>query len=415
MCATGKAAKRNDEFIQQSLPGIRVPCSTIHKALGAKLSSESEEGIPEEEARINRGRERFQFEFNKDNKLPFDIFIVDESSMADVSLAASLLEAIPDGSRLLFVGDHYQLPSVGPGAVLRDLMAAGIPSTILEKPRRNSGIIAHACYLVKEGKYPNPVTLANTFSVEGQSNWTHREIQSDEKILDAIRDTHIRYIKSYGIEAAKERLQVISPEKKGILGCNNLNIVIANIINPSAGPIQQSKDNEEGSIRVGDKVVRNRNNTVKMLIEDDGRGDDYEQPEYAWMGGKEYLISQCDVVNGDSGEVIEIDNNYIYVVFSNPSRLCRLPKLDARISLAYALTVHKCQGSGFPVVIMPLTDYYWNEKTNTGLYCRELFYTALSRPSERLITFGKLNSAHKAINRMTIHQRKTWLKEILIS
>jgi exodeoxyribonuclease V alpha subunit len=415
LAPTGKAAKRNDEFIQQSLPGTKIPCSTIHRALGAKLSSDQEEGIPEEEARINRGRDKFQFEHNRENQLPYSYFIIDESSMADVSLAACLLEAIPDGSRLLFVGDHYQLPSVGPGAVLRDLMAAKIPSVILDKPRRNSGVIAHACYMVKEGKFPNPRVLEE--ASEGPSNWSHVEISDNNKILDAIRDTHVRYITKYGIEAGKTNLQVISPEKKGTLGVNNLNIMLGNVMNPQGGPIHTSKDESEATVRTGDKIVRNKNGFVDLLVDlghDNYPDDDYQEKEYTYLNGKEYVINECYVVNGDSGDVIHIDNKSIYVMFSNPNRLCMLPKMDAKISLSYALTVHKCQGSGFPIVIMPLTDYYWNEKLNTGLYSRELVYTSLSRPSQRLITFGRLNSLYKAIGRVTIHQRKTRLADMIL-
>jgi exodeoxyribonuclease V alpha subunit len=408
---TGKAAKRNDEFIQESLPGIPIPCSTIHRALGAKKSSEAEEGIPEDEARINRGRDKFKFEYNRENQLPYSFFIIEEASMCDVELAASLLEAIPDGARLLIVGDHYQLPSVGPGSFLRDLLDAKIPSVILDKPRRNSGAIAQACYMVKEGRNPHPSLI------EGPSNWIHIEKSTDNEVLDSIRDTHKRYINIHGFEAAKANLQIISPEKKGILGCNNLNIMIGNIVNPKQEQLFTLKKDEEASVRIGDKVVRNKNGMVKLLIDaslDNYPDDDYDEKKYIYFNEKEYIVNECYVVNGDSGEVVGIENSYIFVLFSNPDRLCMLPKNDAKISLAYALTVHKCQGSAFPIVIMPLTDYYWNERTKTGLFSRELIYTALSRPSERLITFGRIACAHKAISRVTIHQRKTRLAEMLL-
>jgi exodeoxyribonuclease V alpha subunit len=410
---TGKAAKRNDEFIQESLPGIKIPCMTIHRALAAQLDATDEEGVPQEEARINRGRERFSFEYGKDKKLPYQYFIMDEASMTDVSLAANFLEAIPDGSRLLIVGDRHQLPSVGPGSVLRDLLASGIPSAVLEKPRRNSGVIAQSCYQIKEGRCPIPT--------KELSNWTHVERQDENSILDLIREIHVRYIAQNGIEKAKSELQVVSPQKVKALGCHSLNRMLAAIINPDEGPIPESKSKDEDSEispRNHDKVIRTKNGFVKELTTNAPRFEEdedgmYSAPKTTVFNGEEYYIGECYVVNGDSGEVMGFKGSDIIVKFSNPDRLCLLPKSEAHISLAYALTTHKCQGSGFPIVIMPLWDFYWNPKLNTGLYCRELLYTSFSRPIERLITVGQLSSLRKAVSRVTIHQRKTRLVDML--
>jgi exodeoxyribonuclease V alpha subunit len=408
---TGKAAKRNDEFIQESLPGIRIPCMTIHRALAAQISDEAEEGVPQEEARINRGRERFSFEYGKDKKLPYQYFIMDEASMTDVSLAANFLEAIPDGARLLIVGDKYQLPSVGPGSFLRDLLAAGIPSVVLDKPRRNSGAIAQACYEIKEGRCPIPS--------KEPSNWTHVERQTEDQILDVIREIHVRYIAQNGIEAAKANLQVISPEKKKVLGCNNLNRMLASIMNPGEGPLPELKGEEsEATPRLHDKVVRTKNAFVKELTKNSPiiNDDDYYENSNVKsiiFEGEEYYIGECAIVNGDQGEVMGFKGSDVIVKFSNPDRLCLLPKSESHISLAYAQTFHKCQGSGFPIVIMVLWDFYWNPKLNVGLYCRELVYTGKSRAINRGITVGLLSSLRKAISRVTIHQRKTRLSNFI--
>jgi exodeoxyribonuclease V alpha subunit len=409
---TGKASKRNDEFLQQSILGIKIPCSTIHRALGGRMGTESEEGIPQEEARINRGREQFYFEYGRDNKLPFEYFVMDEASMTDAPLFASFLEAIPNGARLLIVGDHLQLPSVGPGAILRDLIAAEVPTVILDKPRRNSGAIAHACYLIKEGKNPDPKVLGE--------NWTHVERRDDNQILDVIREIHVRYIAQNGLEAAKENLQVIGPEKKHLVGCNNLNIMLGSIMNPGVEPLKVSKkdDESDGQIRIHDKIVRTKNGVVKMLSKSYEYNEDYshnDQLKTTIFNEEEYYINECYVVNGDMGRVEGFKGSDIIVRFSNPDRLCMLPKSDAHISLAYALTVHKMQGSSSPIVIMPLTNYYWNDKLKTGLFSRELVYTCMSRPSERMITVGRISELYNAISRVTIHQRKTRLKDMIIN
>jgi exodeoxyribonuclease V alpha subunit len=414
ICApTGKAAKRNDEFMQQ-FTGIQVPCSTIHRALMGKMSSEADEGIPEEEARLNRGRNKFSFEYNEHNKLPYEFYVVDESSMLDVSLASSFLRAIPDGSRLLIVGDHRQLPSVGPGSFLRDLIAAGIPCTVLEKPRRNSGAIAHACYMIKEGRQPSPRQLGIEFP---DSNWTHVSRENDNDSLETILHTHINYVKKFGNEAAKINLQVVSPEKKGILGCNNLNSVLGKIINPGDETISGSEE-ESTSIRLGDKVVRNKNGFVKLLTLDPPEipDSDYDEDRHVgtmFFNGESYYTSKGYVVNGDLGEVVGAKAGEILVRFANPDRLCALPKSEHNISLAYALTCHKMQGSSAPICIIPLTDFYWNTKLNVGLWSRELVYTLLSRPSERLITVGKLSSLYQAISRVTIGRRQTRLESMV--
>lgn len=407
---TGKAAKRNDELIRNLNLPVEIPCSTIHRALGGQLSSESEEGVPEDEARMNRGRNKFTFEYGKENRLPYSIYIVDESSMVDISLGAMFLEAIPDNARVVFVGDRHQLPSVGPGSFLRDLISSGVPSVTLDKPRRNSAVIAHACYFIKNGKNPEPERLSKELGMP--SNWTHREIQRDEDILNCIIDIHTNYINRYSNDLAKQNLQVISPEKKGILGCFNLNKMLSTIVNPGDAPLISAK-NEEVSLRDGDKVVRTKNGVVKSLIINNDHEGFIDETKTIIFNGIEYYLSQCYVVNGDAGEVIGFKGSNIVARFSNPDRVCLLPKSDSKLSLAYAMTVHRCQGSGFPVVIVPLTDFYWNTRDNVGLFSRELVYTAMSRPIERMITVGRIAELHKAVSRITINQRKTRLKEML--
>jgi exodeoxyribonuclease V alpha subunit len=414
MAPTGKAAKRDSEFLQVAVPDAEIPSMTIHRALGGRLDSSADEGISEEQARINRGRERFVFGFDKNNHLPFSIFIIDEASMVDVELGAAALQAMPDDARLIIVGDHHQLPSVGPGSFLRDLLKAGIPHVILDRPRRNSGAIAEACYLIKEGKNPDPKKMKEE---DPQSNWSHIEIAGEDKIIECIKKIHLDYISKFGFDAAKTDLQVISPEKRGTLGCHNLNALLGAIVNPGEA-VSQAKleQNESSQLRAGDKVVRTKNGTTKQLIKATEYDFDYfseEDVKTVHFNDEEYAIDEAYVVNGDMGEVIGFKDQYIIVKFINPDRLCMLSRSDARVSLAYAMTVHKCQGSGFPIVILPLSSFYWNPKTSSGIWCRELVYTGGSRPIQRWITIGPIAKLYEAIGRVTVHQRQTRLEQML--
>lgn len=397
---TGKAAKRNQEFLYESIPGVDIPCMTIHRALGGQLGVDVEQGIPENEARINRGRDRFTFEHGPLDPLPYQFFIMDETSMCDCELMASFLSAIPDGARLLLVGDRYQLPSVGPGSVLRDLMASGIPSITFEQPRRNCGDIALACYNIKEGKRPIPN--------REDSNWTHIQKTGEENILEVMCNIHKKYTEMYGYDKAKENLQVVSPEKKGILGCININRVLSPIVNPLCDG--QSIGDNDDTIRKGDKIIRIKNGIVKMLSINSFDEDLYD---HVIFDNKVYIESKCYVVNGDPGIVEGLLGPNIVVRFSSPDRLCLLEKSDPKIILSYACTVHKVQGSGYPVVITPFHDFYWNHRYNTGLYNRELLYTTFSRPISRFISVGPIECAYRAIDRVTIGQRLTRLESLI--
>lgn len=389
----------------QEITGTRVDSVEILESRDSRL-----DGFRNEEGKLYfydiKAKRHQSFSVNK--------LLVHNCSMTDVELMASFLKAVPTGSTVVIVGDKYQLPSVGPGSVLRDMLSAGIPSVILDKPRRNSGMIAHACYMIKEGRNPHPDILKEEFDGE-KANWTHAEIQSDHKILDFIVEAHKNYISRNSLEGARINLQVISPEKKGILGCNNLNKVLGSILNPGQVILSNPKDeNSEPILRVGDKIVRTRNGEEDLLVSQENSNYYGEQDIKIYeFNGTQYELHVCYLVNGDTGHIVGIEKNHIMVKFSNPDRLCRLTKGSESLSLAYALTVHKMQGSSAPIVICPLTNYYWNPKLNTGLWSRELCYTMFSRPSERLITVGRINELYRAISRVTIHQRKTRLAEMI--
>src|SRR5208282_4324437 len=141
--------------------------------------------------------------------------------MDDSDLFFSLVQAVGDGCRLLIVGDHNQLPSVGPGSVLRDMIQGRVPTYVLDKPRRNSGLIAQACYQIKEGRVPRPV---QQFDLSNGKNWVHIECDDESKIVKMIAEIHTG--KSGVHKCTEDPLwyyQVISPEKKKVIGCLNIN------------------------------------------------------------------------------------------------------------------------------------------------------------------------------------------------
>src|SRR5262249_34494609 len=159
-------------------------------------------------------------------------------------------------------------PSVGPGSVLRDLIDAGVPTTILDKPRRHAGMIAHTCWRIKEGLRTHPRLISDE-ECGGLRNWTHLEVKEDEKILQVIVDIHRGYINKDGREAGKANLQVNSPEKKDTAWTINNKRVLSLVVNPGAeGRFFQLSDNDESerTMRIGDRVVRTKNGSVKCLV-----------------------------------------------------------------------------------------------------------------------------------------------------
>ena len=436
---TGKAAKRSQEFLAQQIPGQHIPCMTIHRSLGCRRSRE-EPGIPEDVCKIHRGREGYEFIHGESDQFEYKIVVCDETSMCDVLIFYRLIQSIPDGGRLLIVGDHNQLPSVGPGATLRDMIGL-VPGVVLEKPRRNSGSIFESCWQIKVGQMPHPGLLSRRAAEDGfKDNWIHREIVGDENILNFIKNLHLNYIKQYGVDMLKEKMQVISPEKKGVVGCHSLNATLREIVTPPSEEFAlDSGDGEIGGIRKGDKVVSTKNRHEEIMLPVDVTMDELSLVfgsiqakemmaegwrEDAWtvhFGGKDYLVPaedyMCYLVNGDMGEAIGIygsgRSKRLIVRFNDPDRVCMLKPGESHVIIAYAMTCHKCQGSGFEIVVMPLTDFYWNPKTKSGIWTRELVYTAFSRPTERLITVGRLSCLHDAVGRQTVDRRRTRLRELM--
>lgn len=415
---TGKAAKRAAESLQHTnTEEAIVPCTTIHRALSPTSNDESPEGVPSVDAKKGRGRGEFIFGRNKENPLDAQVVVVDETSMVDIELAASLLRAIKPGSRVIFVGDENQLPSVGPGSFLRDMIAAGIPTACLTEIVRSDGggRVVRACHAMLAGETPDP---APTYRPPTE-NWTHIEINDLSAIADRIVELHDSVLRN-GKRDPVWFMQVVTPQNGRIpVGCDNLNRLLSDLLNKrkrtDGGNLRQNDDpGYAPPFAVGDKVVRTKNGACEILHETSEGGPD----RWEW-GGHQYASRPGWVVNGDMGEVLDIvheeKETHVVVSFNTPKRLCRLPHGECHLVQAYAMTAHKCQGSGFPYVIVPVHEsYWWDTKTGTGLFSREWLYTAISRAELVLVTVGQMSAIRKAVGRKTVHMRKTRLAERIL-
>lgn len=354
---TGKAAKQ----MQKS---TNFPASTIHKMLRPQMSPEG------------------SFIFTKDEKdqLQEDLIVLDETSMITNSLMSSVVKAIKTNSKLLMVGDHYQLPSIGAGSVLRDLIKSNqVPFTELTEIQRNSGDIVKACHKIKDGKSYIP---SKVLDPKNGLNLRHIEIHSLEGIQQIIKKIVCERMPERGCDPIKD-VQVLSPvNKRTIVSCDGLNKILQ-------GELNSNPAIENIKYRVKDKVIQTKNDKISNTI------------------GQEEIV-----VNGDMGTILDIDvkTKKMVVRFENPTRdvYISASKKKNHLLLAYAITVHRFQGSESPVVVIPIIHSSFNFFID-----RCWLYTAISRAQEICITVGSFESIERAIGREMVLNRKTMLREKL--
>ncbi len=344
LCApTGRAAKRLSESTGQE-------AKTIHRLL---------EYNPLE----------MRFAVNSENPLDTDVVIVDEASMIDQSLFFNLLDGMPEHAGLILVGDVDQIPPIGPGNILRDIIDSGIFKTIqltkIHRQEIGSGIILNA-HRINNGKFPVVENTNGDFSLFINSS----ETEVVNKIIELCSKT---LPKEFGYNPFTD-IQVISPMYKGNTGIDNLNLKLQNILNPDAQTVELLGK----KFKVGDKVMQTKNN--------------YEK----------------DVFNGDIGMIYNYDRIEQTVIINFDGRLVEYTsgELD-EISLAYAISIHKSQGSEYPVVIVPIL------KSHSRMLQRNLLYTAVTRGKERVYLLGDKFAIEKAIRTNRAIKRNTLLKERL--
>jgi exodeoxyribonuclease V alpha subunit len=345
---TGRAAKRMAEATGHD-------AKTIHRLL--EFSPKNNGG----------------FKRNDENQLDADMIVIDEASMVDTLLMYHLLKAVPKQTTLILVGDVDQLPSVGAGNVLRDIIDSGfIPCIRLNeifRQSRESLIILNA-HRINRGDLP--VTHAER---EGQQDFYFIQQEEPEKVLEKIIELCSHKVpEKFGFDPVND-IQVLTPMHRGVVGATNLNAELQRHLNRSADELTRGGR----AFRTGDKVMQIRNNYDK------------------------------DVFNGDIGRIASIDreDHEVIVDFDGKAVAYDFTDLDELI-LAYAISVHKSQGSEYPVVILPvLTQHYM-------LLQRNLLYTAVTRGKKLVIIIGTKKALAIAIRNKKPLERYTSLKERLL-
>jgi exodeoxyribonuclease V alpha subunit len=308
---------------------------------------------------------------NREHPLGCDLLIVDEASMLDSVLAFHLLRAVPDSSRLVLVGDVDQLPSVGPGRVLSDLIRSGavevVRLTEIFRQAARSLIVVNA-HRINEGRMPD------TEQVDGDFFFLAR--RDPEEIVETIVELVARRVPGhFGLDPV-DQIQVLTPRNRGPLGTERLNETLRDLLNPQGEEIARGGR----SFRVGDKVMQVRNN--------------YD----------------LEVFNGDIGRVTGIDElDQLLRVTVDGREVVYEPSMLDELTLAYACTIHKSQGSEYPCVIVPLhTQHYL-------MLQRNLLYTALTRARKLAILVGEPRALAAAVNNRRVRTRFTKLAERLAS
>jgi len=340
---TGRAAKRMGEATGRE-------AKTIHRLL---------EYSPQ----------RGEFQRNEMHPLECDLLVVDEASMIDTLLMHHLLKAVPLAATLILVGDVHQLPSVGAGSVFRDIIESNIVPVVelkeIFRQARESRIIINA-HRINEGLLP--------FLDDGSGDFFFIEREDPEEVLKVIVElARDRIPRRFGFDPLND-IQVLTPMNRGIVGTANLNVELQKILNPREAELSRGGKN----LKVGDKVMQIRNNYDK------------------------------EVFNGDIGRIVKIDreDQEVAVLFDGRPVVYDFSDLE-EIVLAYAVSVHKSQGSEYPAVILPvLTQHY-------VLLQRNLIYTAVTRGKKLVVLVGTKRALAIAVKNNRTQKRYTGLRRRL--
>ena len=339
---TGRAAKRMAE-------ATGMEAKTIHRLLECKPP----EG----------------YQKNEENPLEGDVLIVDECSMIDIVLMNSLLKAIPTGMRLILVGDIDQLPSVGAGNVLRDIIDSGevtvVRLTRIFRQAQTSRIVMNA-HRINEGKMPDLSNGSNT-----DFFFTTKE-DPEEAVKEIVNLVQYKLSRYY--QTPPQQIQVLTPMQRGVVGATNLNLALQEALNPQGEGLRRS-----GFVfRAGDKVMQLRNNYDK------------------------------EVFNGDIGSIVAVDvqERTLKVDFDHRIIEYEAAELDELVH-AYATTIHKAQGSEYPIVVMPVLMNHF------VMLQRNLIYTGITRAKKILVMVGTKKALAYAVRNVTVTKRNTLLKERL--
>lgn len=345
---TGRAAKRLSETTGQK-------ALTIHRLLEANNLAQDD---------------NLQLGFNKDidDQLDADVIILDEVSMVDIVLMHHFLNAVPDGCRIILVGDTDQLPAVGPGSVLKDIIRSQkIPAIRLDEIFRQAqtSMIIQNAHIINAGRLPD---LRKQYS-----DFVFYELNDDTSITQKILDLCTKDLPHEGFDVLKD-VQVLSPMHRFLCGVENLNLMLQEQLNPKKN--QDELKYSSQTFRVGDKVMHIRNNYQK------------------------------NVFNGDIGFIQDINNEKLTVDYFDHIVTYEKNELN-ELTLAYASSVHKSQGSEYKVVIIPLSTSHYI------MLQRNLLYTAITRAKQKVIIIGSKKALMTAVQSNRTQKRYTLLAERL--
>ncbi len=366
---TGRAAKRMTE-------ATGYEARTIHRMLEVAGSIKDDED----------SSSLAKFDRNADNPLDCDVLIIDEMSMVDVSLMYALLKAIALGTRLILVGDENQLPSVGPGNVLKDILSSekftAVTLKKIFRQAQESDIVVNA-HKIHQGKN---VELDN----KSKDFFFLRRSDADTIIsvmLTLVRDKMPKYV-----DANVNEIQVLTPTRKGLMGVERLNGILQNFLNPPS-PEKKEWSGDTRIFRVGDKVMQIRNNY---------------QLEWRVTGGYGIDVDKgVGVFNGDVGIIKDIDDwaKNITVEYEEGRKVTYpFANLD-ELELAYAITIHKSQGSEYPAVVMPIID------GPKMLMNRNILYTAITRAKKCVTMVGDADVFYSMVGNTSQAERYSGLKD----
>lgn len=345
---TGRAAKRLSETTEQK-------ALTIHRLLEANNLAQDD---------------NLQLGFSKDidDQLDADVIILDEVSMVDIVLMHHFLNAVPDGCRIILVGDTDQLPAVGPGSVLKDIIRSQkIPAIRLDEIFRQAqtSMIIQNAHIINAGRLPD---LRKQYS-----DFIFYELNDDTSITQKILDLCTKDLPHEGFDVLKD-VQILSPMHRFLCGVENLNLMLQEQLNPKKN--QDELKYSSQTFRVGDKVMHIRNNYQK------------------------------NVFNGDIGFIQDINNEKLTVDYFDHIVTYEKNELN-ELTLAYASSVHKSQGSEYKVVIIPLSTSHYI------MLQRNLLYTAITRAKQKVIIIGSKKALMTAIQSNRTQKRYTLLAERL--
>ena len=364
---TGRAAKRMTE-------ATGFEARTIHRML------ELNGALSDEDAR------KLRFERNEENPLETDVVIIDEMSMVDIQLFQALLRAVIPGTRLILVGDVNQLPSVGPGQVLRDLIECGqFPMVKLEKIFRQaeeSDIIVNA----------HRINSGQQIALDNKSRDFFMLERNDANVIYKHMIQLIRENLPGYVNATPFDIQVLTPMRKGSLGCETLNGILQQYLNPPS-PDKHEHVSGSGVYREGDKVMQVKNNY-----------------QLEWEIVSKYGIPVdrgTGVFNGDMGRILQINEgaSCMVVEYDEQRRVTYPFSLLEELELSYAITIHKSQGSEYPAVLLPLLG------GARVLFNRNLLYTAITRAKSCVTILGSSETVRGMIDNTSENRRYTALAQ----